>query len=326
MYGLAEYALMVADRVRMTAYADALAEVVRPGCVVADIGAGTGVLAIMACKLGARRVFAIDPSAALSVADELARENGVADRLECFREDSRKITLPERADVIVSDLRGSLPLYADHLGVIADARARFLAPGGVLVPRRDVLWAALVHKPALYEAHCGLEEAAHGVKLRSAIDRLIHLRAHEREATPEDLVSRPAPWAELDYATLSDDAISGRVRWELERDGVAHGVLLWFEAQLTSRVGFSTGPGIKTVYPRTLLPFPHPLELTRSQEVELELWVGPRGEPFTWHTTVRSPAGSAVVARYRQSTFLGSAERPTPRKEASEASEASERK
>ena len=56
MYGLSDYARMVADEVRMATYARALADAVRPGMVVADIGAGTGVLALMAAKLGARRV------------------------------------------------------------------------------------------------------------------------------------------------------------------------------------------------------------------------------------------------------------------------------
>ena len=46
-------------------------------------------------------------------ARELAEANGFADRMEFIRGDSRLIELSERVNVIVSDIRGTLPLF-DH--------------------------------------------------------------------------------------------------------------------------------------------------------------------------------------------------------------------
>src|SRR5687767_13382746 len=53
MYGLPGYGRMIADPVRMTAYEAALRRVVGPGSVVADIGAGPGIMSLIACRLGA---------------------------------------------------------------------------------------------------------------------------------------------------------------------------------------------------------------------------------------------------------------------------------
>ena len=64
------------------------------------------------------------------MAREIAAANGFADRIDFFQELSTEVELPERADVIVSDLRGVLPAYQHHIGAIADARERLLAPGG----------------------------------------------------------------------------------------------------------------------------------------------------------------------------------------------------
>src|SRR6202008_4288409 len=132
-YSVAAYGAMIADRVRTGAYARALRAAVFPGAVVVDIGTGTGIFAMLACRFGARRVYAIEPDDAIQVAREIAAANGYADRIEFIQGISTKTGLPERADVIVYDLYGVLPAYQHHVASVADARERMLAQGGKLV-------------------------------------------------------------------------------------------------------------------------------------------------------------------------------------------------
>ncbi|MBE9478891.1 MAG: 50S ribosomal protein L11 methyltransferase, partial [Chloroflexi bacterium] len=115
MYDLTDYADMIADRVRMDAYALALKTVVKPDSVVLDIGTGPGLHALLAAKFGARKVFAIEPNDVVYLAREVAVVNGFADRIDFYQDLSTNVTLPERADIIVSDMRGSLPLYGEHI-------------------------------------------------------------------------------------------------------------------------------------------------------------------------------------------------------------------
>ena len=103
-YGLDEYARMLVDPVRGAAYLAAVRETVRPGMVVADIGAGPGALGVYAATLGARRVFLVDPDLSVIAGRALAEENGVGDRVDIFRSISTETELPEAADVIISDL------------------------------------------------------------------------------------------------------------------------------------------------------------------------------------------------------------------------------
>ena len=141
---------MIADRVRVEAYAQALRKTVKPGSVVLDIGTGPGIFAVLACKLGARRVYAIEADEIIQVGREIATANGCADLIVFIEEISTAVDLPEKADVIVSDLHGVLPLFEGHIPSIMDARARFLAPGGVLVPRKETIWAAIVDASETY--------------------------------------------------------------------------------------------------------------------------------------------------------------------------------
>src|SRR5690349_1041753 len=144
MYSVLDYGRMAADPVRMDAYARAIERAVKPGSVVVDLGAGTGIFSILAARAGAKRVHAIEPNPAVFLVPELARENGVEDRITIHAVPSDEVVLEERADVVISDLRGLLPLHGDNTAALRDARERLLAPGGVVIPERDRLFVALV--------------------------------------------------------------------------------------------------------------------------------------------------------------------------------------
>ena len=141
---------MFTNAARINAYAAALRDAVTPKSIVVDIGAGTGIFALLACRYGARSVYAIEPDDAINLAQEMAAANGYSDRLTCIQSLSTKANLPERADVIVSDLSGILPLFRQHIPAIIDARNRFLAPGGVIIAQQDHLRAAVIEAPENY--------------------------------------------------------------------------------------------------------------------------------------------------------------------------------
>src|ERR1044072_7086047 len=115
MYSVHFYGQMIADTPRMEAYAMALRRAVKPDSVVMDLGCGPGVFALLACKFGARRVYAVEPNNVIGLAREAAAANGFADRIEFFESVSTEITLPERASIIISDLRGVLPWFQQHI-------------------------------------------------------------------------------------------------------------------------------------------------------------------------------------------------------------------
>jgi protein arginine N-methyltransferase 1 len=149
-YSILSYGHMINCEPRMSAYAQALRKAVTPGCTVIDIGAGPGVFSILACKYGAERVIAIDPHDSIELVREIAEANGCADKITVFKGLSTDYTPTAKADVIVSDIRGILPVFEGHFAAIADARGRLLAPGGTLIPMRDTLRVALAGADADY--------------------------------------------------------------------------------------------------------------------------------------------------------------------------------
>ena len=125
---------MLADRHRVESFWRVLSEAVGPDDIVVDIGTGTGLLALMAARAGASRVYAIERGDIIELARDIARRNGLDDRIEFVRGDSRQVDLPERADLVIGEVVGSLGVDEEIIDIFGDARRRFLKSGGRLLP------------------------------------------------------------------------------------------------------------------------------------------------------------------------------------------------
>lgn len=243
MYTLADYGSMVADRVRVHAYAEALRASIRQNSIAVEIGTGPGIFAVLACQLGARRVYAIEPGHIIQLAREIAAANHCADRIEFIQDLSTRVSLPERADVIVSDLRGVLPVFQNNVTDLIDAQNRFLAPGGIMIPRSDSLLAAVVEDPDLY-SRC-VDSWKNNALEQDLIpaQRLAANELHKARLKPEQLLTSPHSWATLNYVTLTSPNVAGEFCAKSNRAGVGHGLLVWFDTVLADNIGFSNAPG-----------------------------------------------------------------------------------
>src|SRR3954469_18961356 len=106
-YGdLAVHRWMLRDTVRNEAFQRALRAVVKPGDVVLDLGAGTGLLSILAAAAGAKKVYALERTKIADVARRMVERNGYKDIIEVREMDLEDTTLPEKADVLVSEWMG----------------------------------------------------------------------------------------------------------------------------------------------------------------------------------------------------------------------------
>ena len=314
MYSISDYGSMIADRVRMDAFVKALRQAVKPGSVVVDIGTGTGIFALLACQFGARRVYAIEPNDAIQLGREIAAANGYAQRIEFIQELSTQVTLPERADVIISDLGGMLPWFQHHLPSISDARRRFLAPGGVLIPQRDTLWAAVAEAPDLYERHTApWDDNDYGVDMQRA-RRIATNTWGKGSVPPKQLLAEPQCCATLDYNVAEDPDVSAEVTWTVAQAGTAHGLSVWFDRTVTEGVRLSNAPGApelispKLIYGSAFFPWSTPVTLAVGDTVHVALKANLVGKDYIWrwNTCVLNQGhADRVTANFKQSTFFG---------------------
>jgi len=310
MYSLNAYGSMIADRVRVDAYAEALKKTIRKGSVVLEIGTGPGVFAVLACKLGASRVFAVEPSEIIQVAREVAAANECADRIEFFEQFSHHVTLPARADVLLSDLRSVLPFFQRHIPAIVDARRRFLAPGGTMIPRKDTVWAAIVEAPKLYnEVVDPWDKNPLSQDLSPA--RLLAMNdVQKARVNPDQLLSGHKIWTTLDYGSVENNDVEASLEWTVERAGIGHGIVVWFDAELAEGVGFSNAPGTpETVYGSLFFPWTQPVPLAMGQTVCLSLGAKLVESDYVWRwtTSIEPLEGSGTSGNHFEQSQLGGA-------------------
>jgi type I protein arginine methyltransferase len=309
MYSLSGYGAMIADRIRIEAFRDALSVAIRPGDVVMDIGTGPGIMAVLACQLGAKRVYAIEPSQIMQVAREVAAASQCGEKIIFFEEHSARVTIPVQADIVVSDMRGVLPLLERHIPSIIDARRRFLAPGGTLIARKDRIWAAVVEAPEAYAKIVDpWQRNVLGQDLAVPQRKLLN-EFRKTRVKPEQLLTEPRLWATLDYTTIENPDVRGTLQWTARRNGIGHGILVWFDMELADGVSFSTGPAApETVYGAAFFPWLQPVALEMKQNLcaELEAKLMESDYVWRWTTQIESAGKSGEVAvRFEQSELQG---------------------
>lgn len=309
MYSVQGFGRMIADRIRTDAYHEALRRAIQPGAVVLDIGTGGGVFALLACRFGARKVYAVEPGDVIQLARDIAAANGCLNRIEFIQNVSTKIELPEQVNVIVSDIRGVLPAFAHHLPSIIDARSRHLAPGGVLIPQRDTLWAAVIEDFALYDQQTGPWNAEpYGFDMTAALP-LVTNQLCKTQVEPGQLLTEPTQWAVLDYRLIDATDTPGRLTWTVGREGTGHGISLWFDTTLVDGIGYSNSPSApRLIYGQGFLPWPAPVRLAVGDVVSVTIDAHLVGKEYVWRwdTSIEETKGADGGRRqFRQSTFFG---------------------
>lgn len=105
-----------------------LENVLQGGEKVADVGTGSGILAIAAVKLGAGKVTAIDVDAkAVAIARENSQRNGVSDEIHVICGDLLSV-IKDKYDVIVSNIYSNV-----ILSMIPDFRYYLKADGRLIL-------------------------------------------------------------------------------------------------------------------------------------------------------------------------------------------------
>jgi len=308
MYTVQGYIQMIEDVERVRAYLAALQRVVTSSTVLVEVGTGIGFFAIAAHKLGARRVIAIEPSDAISVARELARVNDCGGGIEFIQALASEVSLSEPADVVVSDLRGVLPLFEGHIEAIIDARRRLLAPGGLLIPEGDIVWAAVVEAPDLHKRQSLSTTGLSGIKL-DVLGRFTTNTWIKARVRPEQLLSGPECWTRLDYKTIDNSNVTATLDWTMQRDGTAHGLLAWFETTLIDDIAFSNAPSsLDLIYGNGFFPFTKAVSVQQGDRASVRLQARRIGGDYIWrwNTEIWSrDSDTEPKARFAQSTLEG---------------------
>ena len=270
-----DYFEMMSDRVRMDAYARAIEATVGEGDVVIDLGAGLGILSLLAARAGASRVYAIEKGSAAELAKRVAKANGLDDRIVFVDEHSLDAVLPEPADVLVSETLGSFALDENTLGFTIDVRNRLLGDGGRMVPQRLEPWLAPASLPDQFEKVLFWRDVA-GFDYSPAVDEMLS-RMSLASVLPEQLMALPQAFAHIDLRTAEADRVGAKRLFPIRQAGLVHGLAGWFRAWLTDEICIDTAPGKDATHWRqAVFPYREPVQVIAGDVMEVTLGIEPK--------------------------------------------------
>jgi hypothetical protein len=251
---------IVADERRNRAYDAAIRAAVKPGMRVLDIGAGTGLLAMMAARAGAAEVISCEMNATIAeAAQEIVRANGLADRVRVIAKHSQKLEPEELGgpvDVLVSETISNDVVAQLWLPALEDARKRLCKPDAQVIPSRTIARVALA-----YDSRLGRERMrdVDGFDL-SGFNPLAATRYQLRADSERlSLRSTHADLFDFDFQQPTEFP-EGEAQAQVVADGgEANGILQWIAIGLDGETWYENAPGEASCWAPLFTPLAAPI-------------------------------------------------------------------
>ena len=296
---------MLADAPRMRFYEAAIARHIRPGCRVIDLGTGTGILAALAARAGAAKVYAIEHSEILTHAREIAVHNHVSN-VEFVSVHSTNFSLDAKVDVILHEQMGDGLFDEEMVANVADLRDRMLAPGGRILPDKFDLYCepmtlnAVRRVPFLWEMNVlGYDYAC--MERHRPQEPAYYQRASSDPGLVDHFLGVPQPLLSIDLQTLNESDLPLEIafRRTVVNAGRLDGYVVFFKAHVDDDLSLSSSPldpGRAPHWGFRLLRTAHDM-FEAGDEIEVRLAVGRWPDMDSWYWShVKHRRGTPTTA------------------------------
>jgi type II protein arginine methyltransferase len=244
---------MLEDKARNNAYEAAINRAA-PGKKVLDIGAGAGLLTLMAARAGATRVTGCEYISVIAEqAQKIVEQNGYAARAKVWPKRSQDLVigreLPERAEVLVTEIFSSGIINEGLLPTLEHAHEHLLIPGAVVVPKTCSAMGYLVGGELLKEYLFMGQVNGFDMSLFNefaAFEKQIQLDRH-----PHDVLSDDVELIQFDLS--GQKTFTARretlLKVEVTRSGICVGVGQWIRLQLDDVTRYENRPNLEAPRP-----------------------------------------------------------------------------
>jgi len=264
------------EQERNQAFYDGLKSIVTPEKAIFEIGTGSGLLAMMAAKLGAKNVVTCEAVPLIAgTATKIIQRNHLQDRIRVLSKPSYAVQLdkdlPGKADILVHEIFSSELLGEHVLPAIEDAKARLLKPGGEILPRSASIMIALAGGDDLGKnLHAG-ETFGFDVREFNAI--YPKKRPLQREDLAPVMMSDDIEAFRFDFMGQSAfPAEHKRIEIRMTQSGLSYGVIQWIRIELSEGVFFENHPSQRrsvSNWQHTLYGFDLPLRCEEGSVVRI---------------------------------------------------------
>lgn len=223
------YYAMTNDERRNSSYKVAFHQMLK-NKVVVEIGTGQdAILSRFAVEAGAARVYAIEMlDESFKKARQTIESLGLTDKIKLIYGDANKVSLPEKADVLISEIVGSIG-GSEGAAVILNKARRFLKEDGRMIPARSLTKIAAVTLPENVRKNPGFAPVAarYTEKVFRSFGYSFDLRLCIRNFPSTHVISESGVFEDLDFSGLVPEEDSHTISIRINHNGRMDGFLLW---------------------------------------------------------------------------------------------------
>ncbi len=213
---------------------------------VIDLGTGSGILAILAARQGAR-VTAIDANVeSLKYARKAAKQNGVLENIEFVHSHFADFKPKEKADVVLCEMLSSVMLIEQQIPASRYAVKHLLKSNGKIIPQQIKLFVIPVQNEILWN--------------RFRIEDLKFPRFPQTADKKQSIdLADLQELEEFDLTQVSDETagISKYLEFEIVQTGTVHGILGMFESKLYDDITLKMEDGWRELF----MPLPESVDV-----------------------------------------------------------------
>ena len=292
-FPLSSHVLMLHDRHRCRTFGRAISATVKPGDTVVDVGTGTGILALLAARQGAKRVLAVDNSPSLRVAQDVVRHNGLESTIKCRDLDACEDPLPRiRADVIICELLGCFGIDEGITTVAARWCKSILKKTGVFIPNNCTLYVAPVECREVSDSLRFWSRRRYGIDFSPFLESAYNCVYHMPEV-PFRFLAEPATLTHMDFHTLKSPRIRASAEQTINESGTMHGYIGWFSSDLCDGIKITNDPHEPETHWHPVFMPVKPVRVSPGASTTFDFRYAPPGT-MTWKGCIESSRGRRI--------------------------------
>ncbi|MCP4216025.1 MAG: AMP-binding protein, partial [bacterium] len=223
------YYAMTNDERRNNSYKVAIRRHVKDK-VVMEVGTGKdAVLARFCVEAGARKVYALELlETTYNKAKETIKRHGLEEKIILIHGDATKVELPEKADVCVSEIVGSIG-GSEGATVILNKVRRLLKEDGIMIPEKSITKIAAASLPDEIHNNPGFTHipSEYVDKVFDSVGYRFDLRLCIKNFDRSLVLSNAQDFENLDFSTIVPEESRHDIDFTIHKDSRLDGFVVW---------------------------------------------------------------------------------------------------
>lgn len=270
---------MVNDESRNQTYYKAIKRAINKNDLVLDIGSGSGLLSMMSAASGAADVISCEMSTTLAkAAKKIVRDNGYAEKIKVINKSSSDLVigddLPQKADVIISEILSSTLVGEGIRASLLDANKRLLKENGKMIPESGEIIIGLMESNAEIESKAWVKNFQEFdlSNLNSVTQSEFSLNLSESL----NMLSNPQSAFKINFYEKKEMKIYEKIiNITANKSGLCIGLIQWLKIQLYQDIIYENYPGkSNSHWPNSIYLFDEPIEIQTGDSIQIKAFLG----------------------------------------------------